>query len=110
MRINFILVAVKNHNLINHSKPSYGPLISLDRIGYEKKIFKIYKFRTMHPYSEFIQEEVFKQNKLNDKGKLSNDFRLTNWGKFLRKYWIDELPQFFKFFKRRCCLDRSKST
>ena len=52
----------------------------------------------MHPYSEFIQEEVFKQNKLNNKGKLSNDFRLTNWGKFLRKYWIDELPQFFNSF------------
>ena len=53
----------------------------------------------MHPYSEFIQEEVFKQNKLNDAGKLANDFRLTNWGKFLRKYWIDELPQFLNFLK-----------
>ena len=95
----FYILAVKNHNLINHSKPSYGPLIALDRVGYEKKIFKIYKFRTMHPYSEFIQEEVFKQNKLNDKGKLSNDFRLTNWGKFFRKYWIDELPQFLNFLK-----------
>ena len=53
----------------------------------------------MHPYSEFIQEDVFKQNKLNDAGKLANDFRLTNWGKFLRKYWIDELPQFLNFLK-----------
>ena len=95
----FYIVAVKNQKLINHSKPSYGPLIALDRIGYEKKIFKIYKFRTMHPYSEFIQEEVFKQNKLNEKGKLSNDFRLTNWGKVLRKYWIDELPQILNLIK-----------
>ena len=36
----FYILAVKNHNLINHSKPSYGPLIALDRVGYEKKIFQ----------------------------------------------------------------------
>ena len=80
-------------------KPSYGPLISLYRVGYKRKIFKIYKFRTMHPYSEFIQEDVFNDNKLNSKGKLKNDFRLTNWGKVLRKYWIDELPQILNLIK-----------
>ena len=53
----------------------------------------------MHPYSEFIQEDVHKKNKLNTKGKLSNDFRLTSWGKFLRKYWIDELPQIYNLLR-----------
>ena len=53
----------------------------------------------MHPYSEFIQEDVFNDNKLNSKGKLKNDFRLTNWGKVLRKYWIDELPQILNLIK-----------
>ena len=46
-------------------------------MGYNKKIIKIYKIRTMHPFSEFIQEDIYNMNKLNDKGKIENDFRLT---------------------------------
>ena len=51
----------------------------------------------MHPFSEFIQEDIYNQNKLNEKGKIEDDFRLTFWGKFLRKYWIDEIPQLYNF-------------
>ena len=36
---------------------------------------------------------------MNDKGKIENDFRLTFWGKFLRRYWIDEFPQLFNLIK-----------
>ncbi|MEI8201580.1 MAG: sugar transferase [Bacteroidota bacterium] len=79
--------------------PSYGPFIKLKRIGKGRKIIEVYKFRTMHPYSEFIQEYVFKNNKLEEGGKLKNDFRVTEWGKVFRKLWIDELPQFINFFK-----------
>ena len=97
---NKMYIIAKKNNLPLFSKnPSYGPLISLDRLGYKKNIFKIYKFRTMHPYSEFIQAEVFNENNLNERGKLYNDFRLTSWGKFLRKYWIDELPQLYNLFR-----------
>ena len=53
----------------------------------------------MHPFSEFIQEDIYNENKLNDKGKIENDFRLTFWGKFLRRYWIDEFPQLFNLIK-----------
>ncbi len=93
------IIALKTFFNNNEKKPSYGPLISLERVGFNKKIIKIYKFRTMHPYSEFIQEDVYNNNKLNTKGKLKNDFRLTNWGKVLRKYWIDELPQILNLIK-----------
>ncbi len=93
------VISKKNEIIKPYLKPSYGPLISLNRIGFKGKIFKIYKFRTMHPYSEFIQEDVHKENKLNTKGKLSKDFRLTSWGKFLRKYWIDELPQIYNLLR-----------
>ena len=30
---------------------------------------------------------------------IANDFRLVPWGKFLRKYWLDELPQLINLFK-----------
>lgn len=73
--------------------PSYGPLVKLKRVGYKGKIFRLYKLRTMHPYSEFIQDYLHKHNDLEESGKFKNDFRVTTWGKFFRKVWLDELPQ-----------------
>ena len=81
------------------SNPSYGPIIRLNRIGYQGKQIKIYKFRTMHPYSEFIQKEVFESNALNSKGKLRDDFRVTQWGKIIRMMWIDEFPQLLNWLR-----------
>tara|TARA_B100001559_G_C16382880_1_gene567420 strand:- start:63 stop:905 length:843 start_codon:yes stop_codon:yes gene_type:complete len=79
--------------------PSYGPLIKLKRIGLNQKIINIYKFRTMHPYSEFVQEELVLNNDLNDMGKINDDYRLTSWGKVFRKLWIDEIPQIYNWIK-----------
>jgi lipopolysaccharide/colanic/teichoic acid biosynthesis glycosyltransferase len=73
--------------------PSYGPLIRLKRTGKDGKHFHVFKLRTMHPYSEYLQEYIYQRNKLEDCGKIFNDFRITSWGKFLRKFWIDEIPQ-----------------
>jgi lipopolysaccharide/colanic/teichoic acid biosynthesis glycosyltransferase len=74
-------------------KPSYGPLFKMKRIGKNGKIIQVYKFRTMHPYSEYLQDYVIRTNGYQDIGKPADDFRITTWGKFLRKYWLDELPQ-----------------
>lgn len=79
--------------------PTYGPLVKLNRIGKDGKIIKVYKFRTMHPYSEYIQDFVVKLNGYNSVGKPANDFRLTAWGKVFRKYWLDEIPQLINVFK-----------
>jgi lipopolysaccharide/colanic/teichoic acid biosynthesis glycosyltransferase len=79
--------------------PSYGPFISLKRVGKNGETIKIYKFRTMHPYAEYIQDYVFENNNLEKGGKMKNDFRITGWGKLFRKLWIDELPQFINFIR-----------
>ena len=77
----------------------YGPLIALPRVGKTGKMIKVYKLRTMHPYSEYIQDYVYKLYDLQDGGKFRHDFRITSWGAFCRKIWLDELPMFINFFK-----------
>jgi lipopolysaccharide/colanic/teichoic acid biosynthesis glycosyltransferase len=77
----------------------YGPLIALPRIGRDAKIIRVYKLRTMHPYSEYIQDYVYRLHDLQDGGKFKNDFRVTSWGSFYRKIWFDELPMLINWFK-----------
>jgi lipopolysaccharide/colanic/teichoic acid biosynthesis glycosyltransferase len=74
-------------------KPSYYPIILLKRVGLMGKIIKVHKLRTMHPYSEFIQEYIRLSNGTTIDGKIQNDYRITGMGLFLRKYWLDEVPQ-----------------
>ena len=74
-------------------KPSHGPFFAMNRVGKNKLIFKVHKIRTMHPYSEFLQSYMINKFGYAKTGKPASDFRLTSWGKFFRKYWIDELPQ-----------------
>ncbi len=78
---------------------SYGPLYKMPRMGKNGKIIGVYKFRTMHPYAEYLQDYVLKVNGYADTGKPANDFRLTPWGRFLRRYWLDELPQLINVLK-----------
>ncbi len=70
-------------------------------MGYNKELIKIHKFRTMHPYSEFLQKDIYEENELDTKGKFKNDFRITSWGKIMRKFWIDELPQIYDWIQGR---------
>jgi hypothetical protein len=77
----------------------YGPLIALPRVGKDGDIIKVYKLRTMHPYSEYIQDYVYKLHDLQDGGKFKNDFRITSWGAVCRKIWLDELPMLINFMK-----------
>ena len=78
---------------------SYGPVFRMRRIGKGGKIFNVLKFRTMHPYSEYLQDYVLKQNGYAPSGKPADDFRLTPWGKIMRRYWLDELPQLINVLK-----------
>ena len=80
-------------------EPTYGPLIKLKRIGQHGNIIKVYKLRTMHPFSEYLQEYLYYKNKLQEGGKIKNDFRITKVGKILRKLWLDELPMLLNLFK-----------
>lgn len=78
---------------------TYGPLIALPRIGKQGRIIKVYKLRTMHPYSEFIQEYVYNKHDLRVGGKFRDDFRITSWGRLARRIWLDELPMLINLFK-----------
>ena len=78
---------------------SYGFLIRLKRVGKNGKQINVYKFRTMYPFSEYLQEYIYKTNKLKDGGKFNDDFRITYWGKILRKLRIDEIPMLLNFIK-----------
>ena len=80
-------------------QPSYGALIRLKRVGEGSKLMSVYKFRTMHPYSEYLQEYIFEKHNLREEGKFNNDFRMTSWGRLFRKYWIDELPMLINWFR-----------
>jgi exopolysaccharide biosynthesis polyprenyl glycosylphosphotransferase len=75
---------------------SPGPvLFSQERVGLNKRRFKLHKFRTMVPDAE---QRIAELEKLNEQVgpvfKIRNDPRVTRVGKVLRKYSLDELPQF----------------
>jgi len=95
----FYFVARKTSEPVFDSNPTYGPLIKLRRFGKGGKKIGVYKMRTMHPYSEYLQEYIYQRNSLQDGGKFADDFRITSLGKFMRKFWIDELPMFINVFK-----------
>jgi lipopolysaccharide/colanic/teichoic acid biosynthesis glycosyltransferase len=78
----------------------YGPLIKLPRVCKDKKIKYFYKIRTMHPYAEYIQQYVFDaRGGMDIADKSNDDWRITNWGKIMRRYWVDELPMLINWFK-----------
>jgi lipopolysaccharide/colanic/teichoic acid biosynthesis glycosyltransferase len=79
--------------------PTYGPLIRLKRVGKNGRTIYVYKMRTMHPYSEYLQDFVYKQNDLEEGGKFRNDFRVSTTGRIMRKLWIDELPMLINLFR-----------
>lgn len=79
--------------------PTYGPLIRLKRVGKNGKIIYVYKMRTMHPYSEYLQDYIYKMNDLEDGGKFRNDFRVSTTGRIMRKLWIDELPMLINLLR-----------
>ncbi|MCF8233167.1 MAG: sugar transferase, partial [Bacteroidales bacterium] len=74
-------------------------LIKLRRYGKNGKKIGVYKMRTMHAYSEYLQEYVYNLNNLAEGGKFKDDFRVTTLGKIMRKFWIDELPMFINLAK-----------
>lgn len=70
---------------------SSGPVIyKQERIGQNGKVFMIYKFRSMYSDNEYIDDKHWTKK---------NDPRITPVGKFIRKFSIDELPQFYNILK-----------
>jgi exopolysaccharide biosynthesis polyprenyl glycosylphosphotransferase len=81
---------------------SPGPIIHRRQVmGKNGKEFFAYKFRTMHVNGDEILNNNPKLKKeLEQNHKLKEDPRITNVGKFLRQYSLDELPQLLNVLKR----------
>jgi exopolysaccharide biosynthesis polyprenyl glycosylphosphotransferase len=80
---------------------SPGPILFKQvRVGRNGKRFILYKFRTMQKDAEKKKKELMVQNELDGAVfKMKNDPRVTRVGGFLRKYSLDELPQFMNILK-----------
>ncbi len=72
---------------------SPGPILyKQKRHGWNGRIIKIYKFRSMHVHQE-SDGQITQASKTDD--------RITSFGKFLRRTSLDELPQFFNVLQGR---------
>jgi exopolysaccharide biosynthesis polyprenyl glycosylphosphotransferase len=80
---------------------SEGPVFYVsERIGKRGRVFPCFKFRTMVRDAEKKKRELAALNERDGiLFKVSNDPRVTRVGRFLRKYSLDELPQFFNVFR-----------
>jgi exopolysaccharide biosynthesis polyprenyl glycosylphosphotransferase len=71
-----------------------------ERIGKKGRVFHCIKFRTMVRDADERRADVMHMNERDGVlFKISNDPRITRLGHFLRKYSLDELPQFFNVLK-----------
>jgi exopolysaccharide biosynthesis polyprenyl glycosylphosphotransferase len=80
---------------------SPGPvLFRQKRVGQHGRVFWLYKFRTMHVDAEQRKKELMAHNEMTGHMfKMKNDPRVTKLGKFMRKYSLDEIPQFINVIK-----------
>ena len=88
-----ILLSVGLYLLITDGRPV---VIKQNRVGLHGKPFMMYKFRTMKQNSHSERKELKDLN--TQKGplfKIENDPRLLRGAKHIRKFSLDELPQFF---------------
>ncbi len=75
------------------------PIYSSIRVGKDGKKFRMYKFRSMKIGAEREKKELLAQNERNGPlFKIANDPRITPFGRFIRSYDIDELPQLLNVF------------
>ena len=88
----------------------FGPVIYLQspgpvfysqiRVGMNGRRFRMYKFRSMYPDADERKAELMEQNKMNGfMFKVDNDPRIIPVGHFMRKYSLDELPQFYNVLR-----------
>jgi len=87
-----------------------GALIRLDggpaffaqtRVGRYGRIFKMFKFRSMRPDAEKLLVALLAANKHKEgvTFKIKDDPRVTKIGRWLRRFSLDELPQFYNVFR-----------
>lgn len=85
--------------IIKHQSP--GPIFYKQiRVGKNGRRFKLYKFRSMYVGADKDLEKLKSENEMQgNMFKMENDPRIIPIGHFIRKYSIDELPQFWNVLK-----------
>ena len=80
---------------------SPGPVFFVqDRVGYNRRHFRMVKFRSMVPNAHLMQKELEAHNEAQGPVfKIKNDPRITSIGRILRKTSLDELPQLFNVLR-----------
>jgi len=90
---------------------SPGPILvekknkHLKRLGRNRKLFRLLKFRSMMVNADVLEktdprfQSVYIEKRSKGNYKPTNDPRVTSIGKFIRKYSIDEVPQFINVLK-----------
>ena len=95
----FFILGRKFRAPIWDDDPTCGALVKLNRVGYKGNMIGVYKFRTMHSYSEYLQPYMLEHEGLQKGGKFAGDYRVNFLGKVLRKSWLDELPMLINVLK-----------
>jgi len=77
------------------------PLFFQKRTGKDSKVFRMWKFRSMYQDADARKAALMKQNEMEGGVlfKMKKDPRITPSGEFIRKFSIDEVPQFWNVFK-----------
>lgn len=96
-KFTFVAQKIKTPDYNLH--PSYGIFFKMKRVGKNGKDIFVFKMRTMYAYSEYLQGYLNDTNGLAEGGKFKNDFRVSSYGRVLRKCWIDELPMIINFIR-----------
>lgn len=87
----FLVVAI----LIYLENP--GPVFyAQERVGLNGRVFRFYKFRSMVMGADKMKDQLLQQNESGDGVifKMKRDPRVTRVGRFLRRFSVDETPQF----------------
>ncbi|HDQ44728.1 MAG TPA: sugar transferase [bacterium] len=87
--------------MIGIKATSRGPIFFRQvRSGKNGRKFTLYKFRSMVVGAEIRRKALERRNEMNGPAfKMRRDPRVTRFGRFMRKFSIDELPQFFNVLK-----------
>lgn len=92
----FLLIAA----IIKISSPSDPVFYPWRVLGKNGKPFTGYKFRTMVPDADKLKEQLSEFNEMDGPAfKMRNDPRVLPFGRYLRKFSLDELPQLYSVLK-----------
>lgn len=91
----FLIIAA----LVKFTSP--GPVFYEWRVvGFNKRPFKSWKFRTMVENADELKNELWDKNEMKGPAfKMKKDPRVTRIGRILRKFSLDELPQLYSVLK-----------